>query len=196
MMKAGMIDMRVIRKSAVYALTLLATAVILSFLGLFLMSVPAADSIPLVGDYEPMIVQSGSMEPGMAVGGIVLVDKSIAPVDIDVGDVITFRTPQQQSQTLSYTTHRVTAVDYENDKRVFETKGDANEDVDSWVVPADSVLGQEVLSVPYLGYFVRYVKSPIGFMAVVVFPALIVIAVEMRKIYVDVSKRETADASE
>ncbi|MHB0915685.1 MAG: signal peptidase I [Thermoleophilia bacterium] len=185
-----------IKRIAAYFATSIVAIVLLAFLGLFLMSVPVADSIPLVGDYEPMIVQSGSMEPGMAVGGIVLVDKRIAPVDIEVGDVITFRTPQQQSQTLSYTTHRVTAVDYENDKRVFETKGDANEDVDSWVVPADSVLGQEVLSVPYLGYFVRYVKSPMGFMAVVVFPALIVIAMELRKIFVDVSKRETADASE
>lgn len=188
--------MGLIKRIAVYFATSIVAIVLLAFLGLFLMSVPAADSIPLVGDYEPMIVQSGSMEPGIAVGGIVLVDKSIEPVDIDVGDVITFRTPQQQSQKLSYTTHRVTAVDYENDKRVYETKGDANEDVDSWVVPADSVLGQEVLSVPYLGYFVRYVKSPMGFMAVVVFPALIVIAMEMRKIYVDVSKRETADAGE
>lgn len=188
--------LRRVRKMLGWLVALLVALVLMVFLGLFLISIEAADRLPVVGDYEPMIVQSGSMEPGMAVGGIVLVDKSIAPVDIDVGDVITFRTPQQQSQKLSYTTHRVTAVDYENDKRVYETKGDANEDIDSWVVPADSVLGQEVFSVPYLGYFVRYVKSPMGFMAVVVFPALIVIAMELRKIFVDVSKRETADASE
>ncbi|MHB9088644.1 MAG: signal peptidase I [Thermoleophilia bacterium] len=181
-----------IRNIAVFLLIALVVIVLIAFLGLFLMSVEAADRFPVVGDYEPMIVLSGSMEPNLAVGGMVLVEKGIDPIDIDVGDVITFRTPSQNGEN-NYTTHRVTGIDYENDMRVFETKGDANEDVDSWVVPEDTVLGRASLSLPYVGYFVRYVKTPIGFLAFAVVPAFVVIVLEMRRIFKDIRQRDAVD---
>jgi len=186
-----------IKKTAVYLATGLALILLAGFLGLFLLSVPMADSIPVVGDYEPMIVQSGSMEPSIPVGGVVLVRKGIDPGDITEGDVITFRTPEQTGEP-SYTTHRVTELSYETGDLTFSTKGDANEEPDSWTVPAASVIGREVLSVPYLGYFVRHVQSPYGFMLVVVVPALLVITLELRKIYLDIRERdlEEADACE
>lgn len=184
---------RMLKKIAIYVLTFSALAALLAFLGLFLMSVEAADRLPIIGDYEPMVVQSGSMEPAMRVGGVVLVNKNIDIRDIAIGDVITFKTPSQDGM-LSYTTHRVTDILFENGVQTFETKGDANEDPDSWVVPAESVMGQEVMAVPYIGYFVRYIKTPLGFMIVVVVPAMAVIALELRKVYVDIREREAIDA--
>jgi signal peptidase len=77
--------------------------------------------------------------------------------------------------------------------RNFETKGDANEEADSRLASTDSVIGREVIAVPYLGYFVRYVQSPLGFMVLIVVPALAVMVLEMRKIFVDIRAREAAD---
>lgn len=187
--------MRIIRKILSWTITGIVAVTIIAFIGLFLLSVAAAERLPLVGDYEPMIVQSGSMEPGIRVGGVVLVKKNIDTRDLTEGDVITFMTPNQTGQS-SYTTHRVTEVAYEDDVRSFMTKGDANESPDSWVVPAGSVMGREVLSVPFLGYGIRYIKSPLGFMAVIVLPALLIIALEMRKIFIDIREREPIDVSE
>jgi signal peptidase len=102
-------------------------------------------------------VLSGSMEPALPVG-CVEVTRPVKPEDIKVGDIITFRSPTN-GKLLS---HRVAAVE-ERESYQFRTKGDANEDVDPSLVPAENVVGRVCFKVPHLGYVVEYLKSPLGF---------------------------------
>jgi signal peptidase I len=102
-------------------------------------------------------VLSGSMEPALPVG-CVQVTRPVNTQDIKVGDVVTFRSPTN-GKLMS---HRVAAVE-EGELYQFRTKGDANEDVDPYLVPAENVVGRVCFKVAHVGRFVEYLKTPLGF---------------------------------
>jgi len=66
---------------------------------------------------------------------------------------------------------------------MFRTKGDANEDLDAYIVPAESVVGRVWISVPYAGYFTDFARSPLGLGLLIGIPAALIIGIEMRNIF-------------
>lgn len=105
--------------------------------------------VPRLAGATAYTVLTGSMEPGMPPGTLIVV-KPAAPEEIGVGTVITF---QLESEQPAVVTHRVMsqAVDDEG-APVFQTKGDANTVPDgAWVRPVQ-IRGEKWYAVPYLGY--------------------------------------------
>jgi len=68
-------------------------------------------------------VSTGSMSPAFEVGDIVLLDKEIAFDDLQVGDVIVFERPKDESRIII---SRIVDIDYTETGKVITTKGDAN----------------------------------------------------------------------
>jgi signal peptidase len=122
-------------------------------------------------------VFSGSMEPELKVGGVV-VTRPVEAEDIKVGDIITFHSPLNEELI----SHRVIAVEDESLFH-FQTKGDVNEDADPFVVPAQNVVGKVCLHIPYFGYVTQFVKTPLGLLLTLCLPGLVIVAVEMRNIW-------------
>lgn len=60
------------------------------------------------------------------------------------------------------------------------TRGDANEDADPFIVPAENVVGKIWFHVPYLGYVIRFVKTPLGFLLTLCLPGLVLVVMEMK----------------
>jgi signal peptidase len=129
-------------------------------------------------------VYSGSMEPHLKVGGVV-VTRPAATEDIKVGDTITFHSPLNKQLT----THRVIAV-ADGSSPGFRTKGDANEDADPFIVPAQNVVGKVCLHIPYFGYATQFIKTPMGFLLTLCLPGLIIIIMEMVNIWHVLSEEE------
>lgn len=119
----------------------------------------------VIGAEQSFIILSGSMEPEMSPGDAVLVDDT-DPADIEEGDVVTFA--RDGSDTV--VTHRVVDVREEDGQRVFETKGDANEEADREPVSAENVVGTVTLTIPLIGYVVHFVNTPLGFATMVLLP--------------------------
>ena len=123
--------------------------------------------------YRAFVVQSGSMEPALKVGSFILTKTES---DYSVGDIITFNVNN------NIVTHRIQSIMYD-DGKAFVTKGDANEEVDNWIVEPDSIVGTSVMTVPYLGYISNFVRTPKGFVALVVVPASIIVYEELKNIF-------------
>jgi signal peptidase len=121
------------------------------------------------------VIMSGSMEPAIPVGSIVVV-KKVNPEDVKVGDVIAFEMGE------SRTMHRVVEKVFENGSFHFRTKGDANEDSDPWIVKPEDVSGALMLTIPYYGYLLYFAGTPMGFALFILVPAIILIANEVRDI--------------
>ncbi len=119
----------------------------------------------VVGANHGMVVLSGSMEPTMSPGDAVIVDE-VSPRQIETGDIVTFQ--RQGSQTP--TTHRVIDVEQTENGPAYVTKGDANEDPDAGAVPADRVIGEVMLIIPWIGYLVQFTNTQVGFLALVLAP--------------------------
>ncbi len=95
-------------------------------------------------------VLSGSMEPALGVGGLVVI-KPIDASQVETGDVISFKLPGVDTPIC----HRVIDIQPTASGRVFQTKGDANEEPDINPVPADAINGKEVFYLPYAGNLAR-----------------------------------------
>lgn len=148
----------------------------------------AASSKTLFSDFHApraYIVTSGSMEPVIKVGSIVVSYPS--PI-YAVGDVITFAKTEGSK---NFITHRIEARNFPDglDKDpVYQTSGDANEDFDAGHVKQTQVAGKVVLTLPYLGYVANFAKQPYGFLLLVIVPATIVIYEEFKTLFYELFK--------
>lgn len=86
---------------------------------------------------------TGSMRPTIDCDDLVVAYKPAAN-DINVGDIIIYKTPSPDCQgyTDGYTMHRVVSVISRTSGPFFQTKGDANSYTDSCLVPPDAVTGK------------------------------------------------------
>ncbi len=123
-------------------------------------------------------VLSGSMEPQLKVGGLVIT-RPIEPEAIAVGDIIIYRPIAVGENLIS---HRVVGVQ-RNSPLSFQTKGDANDDPDPLLVPAQNVVGKIYFHVPFLGYATQFLKTPPGFLMALVVPGLAIIVADIRNIW-------------
>lgn len=122
---------------------------------LVVVAIGAVMIVPKVMGNDIYAVLSGSMEPYYHVGSIVIVDKSITPEEIEIGDPITFRKGDN-----AIATHRV--IDINTETREFKTKGDANEAEDLAPVSFDNMIGKAGKSIPMIGYIPLYMRTKKG----------------------------------
>jgi signal peptidase len=118
------------------------------------------------------------MEPAIQTGSVV-VSRPIAAEEVQEGDIIMFASLAGNSLT----THRVVSVESENNGLHFITKGDANKGADINAVVPGQIVGIIVFSVPYLGYLVAFIRTPLGLVLFLVIPATILIISELLKVY-------------
>jgi signal peptidase len=125
--------------------------------------------------YRAVVVMSGSMAPRAEPGDVFVVRK-VAASDVRVGDIVTFR-PLRDDHLV---THRVTARRYVAGELHFQTKGDANVATDPDLVPARNVIGRVTYHAPWIGRAYVFALGTTGRIALVVVPALFLIAQELR----------------
>lgn len=157
--------MRILGFIAKALLTFIISLALLTALLLAVLQSRFSENLPVIGGYRPLIVYSGSMEPTLRVGSIVFVGP-VHTGEIQTGEIITFHSPDNPDEPtgsqLRLTTHRISRVIDTGSEHVFETKGDANDDVDSGYVSESRVVGKASLSIPYIGYASSYLRSKYG----------------------------------
>jgi signal peptidase I len=147
--------------------------------GAFCMALLAVVALPNAVGMRSFTVMSGSMEPTIHVGDVVI-DKKIRPLDARPGDVVTFSDPTGRKRLI---THRIRSLHVQGDTVQVVTKGDANNTVERWSVPANGRIGRVELRVWKLGYPLVYAHSRWGLIGLVALPALLLCLVELRKIW-------------
>ncbi|WP_440947272.1 signal peptidase I [Methanosarcina sp. T3] len=135
--------------------------------------------IPLLtGSEKAMVVLSGSMTPIMLPGDMIVVE-SVNPEELTAGDVIAFLDPGGKD---TFVTHRIVKIEEEGEKRIFRTKGDANEEEDFFKVPDSDVVGKLIFVIPFAGYLPEATKNKAIFLLTVIIPSVIIILDEIRTI--------------
>lgn len=112
--------------------------------------------IPQCMGYQPYNIETASMTPKYPVGSMIYV-KSTPLEDLNVGDVITYRTSSEGGWIV---THRLSQIDRETGTLV--TKGDANNTEDG-SISYTSVIGKATnFSIPWLGYIATQYQNGYG----------------------------------
>jgi len=142
------------------------------------------------GDFRFLTVESGSMEPSIKFGSVILVwgknKNLVSPTDFypqfQKGEIITFLSGKETF------THRIVEIEENGGKIFYKTKGDANPGADVEKIPQEKVLGKVIFSLPYLGFLVSFAKSQMGFITLIIVPATIIIYSEILNIKKEVQK--------
>lgn len=140
--------------------------------------------------WEFAAVLSGSMEPALGVGGLVVIKPAEAP-GIETGDVISFRLPGIDTPTC----HRVIDTKEVDGKLFFQTKGDANEEPDLYLVSAQDVTGKAVFYAPYvgyLGYLAQFGRTPVALMGKRL-PAAVLLILAMGLAFIGLTLKDTLE---
>jgi len=141
-------------------------------------------------NFRLLTVQSGSMEPTLKLGSVILV----LPKGNQIISPVGFLPKFQKGEIISYLagketiTHRIVSLEKINGKIFYQTKGDANQGADVEKIPEEKVLGKVVFSLPYLGYFVSFAKTQTGYISLIIIPATIIIYSELLKIKGEIQK--------
>lgn len=151
---------------------------------IFLVIIAIATAFSVIeapGGFRILVVSSGSMEPNIKTGSVVLI---LPQSKYQVGDIITYRSELNANlkKPNSTVTHRVTKVQDDEGKATFKTKGDANNSEDLKDVTSNLVLGKVILAIPLLGYLIAFTKSQAGFIALIIIPATLIIYGELMAI--------------
>jgi len=126
------------------------------------------------------------MQPAIKTGSIII---SRPAEDYKIGDIITF----QLAGSRESVTHRIADIKIEGGEPKYITKGDANNAPDLKEVPKSRVIGKVLFSFPYLGYIVSFTQKPIGFILVIVIPAVVIIGDEVKNIYVEIRNKKKTE---
>ena len=111
-------------------------------------------ALPLLGGLEYRTIISGSMEPEIPVGSLVIIEK-VKDEDIKIGDVVTFYLSGETTVT-----HKVVGYDLSQDALI--THGVANDEGTNEYTPFDNVLGRVVFTVPWIGRLFLFVSTTRG----------------------------------
>ncbi len=95
--------------------------------------------------FYAIAVASGSMHPHIDIGDVVVIDQKTDKHKIELGSVIAF---EYNGKII---VHRlVNVADYQNE-RLFYTKGDSNEEMDSWSISEEDILGEVKWKIKWIG---------------------------------------------
>jgi signal peptidase I len=119
---------------------------------LFIVAIAAISWPAALGGSTTWVTVSGtSMEPNYATGDLVLARND---GQWQIGDVVVYRV-QGESQGLIV--HRLVSG---NATEGWYAQGDNKPRIDPWLIPDSSVLGREVLHIPYAGGAISWIRSP------------------------------------
>ena len=123
--------------------------------------------------FKPNIVLSDSMQDTFAVGDLEI-SKKVDPATLAAGDIITFRSIDPANYG-SVVTHKIREVTTYEGGLAFVTYGTTTGVDDAHPVPADRVLGKYVFRLPKMGYFFEFLKTPAGYVTLILLPFLVLI---------------------
>lgn len=134
---------------------------------------PGENGVP-IGPFRCLVVTSGSMEPAIHVGSMIVVQR-VAEEEIKVEDVVT----RLSANDRDFVTHRVVEIDENHN---FITRGDANrEDEFDEPFPYSEIVGKVVLTIPMIGILINFSSTPMGMGLVILVFILFMVFVEIIK---------------
>lgn len=154
-----------------------------------------------IGGYRMFRVVTGSMEPTMSVGTL-LVTKTVDISTIDVGDIVCFRSYDEQIYG-SVITHRVVGILHDTAGTLLQTKGDANPVADGDYASQENLVGKVIWYAGeknVLTSVFSFFTNKVGFLGCIVFPCLLIAGLILqncvKNIRIEMQKAQETSATE
>lgn len=110
------------------------------------------DNIPKIFGLAQLVVVSGSMQPAIGIGDLIVIKEQDS---YRVNDIVTYRSNR------SVVTHRIVEA---TDTHVI-TQGDANNVADG-AIPLSSIEGKVIVRIPGAGNVMFFLRTPVGIISI------------------------------
>lgn len=124
--------------------------------------------LPMFFGNRTLVILSGSMEPTIPTGGIVLA-QPVPSRSLEIGDIIVY-SPGAESQIPIV--HRIISISERRGTRYYTTRGDANPSADVAEVALPATAWRVTFSAPLVGYLIAWAASPPGIFLLIVLPLI------------------------
>lgn len=137
--------------------------------------------------YSPFAVQSDSMVPTFKKGDMIISKtKDFDPVNLKVGDIITFYS-EDSEKNLFINSHRIVKVepyDETNSYVFYTTRGDAYDYDDIEPVGSSNVIGVYTgTRIPFIGSIMDFLQTQTGFLVCVLIPLALLFIWQLYKLF-------------
>lgn len=160
---------------------ILLSGIIILFACVILLQRFSNSTISFAG-YRVFVVVTGSMEPVYGVGDVLLC-KSIDLNKLKVDDDVTYL-GKEGSFKDRVVTHRIVKIDEKDGKKIFYTKGVANNSIDP-PIDGSQIYGRVSRKLVILSLLYHYSSTGIGFLLFVIFPIMILVGSEIVRTMLD-----------
>ncbi len=146
--------------------------------------------------FSAYTIVSPSMVPSINVLDVVVTMRVNNPEDLKKDDIITFNsTDYRYSGVL--VTHRIIDIEKTtNGEYLYTTKGDNNNTQDSSRISFDEIYGRVLFRIPKIGYIQYYLSSILGWVAIIIVPAIMIIGYDIYKLVKTLRSNNDKDKKE
>lgn len=140
--------------------------------------------------FSAYTIVSPSMVPAINVLDVVVTMRVNSTEDLEKGDIITFNsTDYRYSGVL--VTHRIVDIEKTTSgEYLYTTKGDNNNTQDSSRISFDEIYGRVLFRIPKIGYIQYYLSSILGWVAIIIVPAVMIIGYDVYKLVKTLRSKE------
>jgi signal peptidase len=113
------------------------------------------------------VVSSGSMEPVLDIGDVLVVKNGATFNSVQRGDIIVFNRPEVHDRVI---VHRIVDIK-ESSEKIITTKGDANPASipgTDFPITKDDYIGEVVYVIPKVGHITRYIQPPYNYIIIAI----------------------------
>lgn len=115
------------------------------------------DEVPDIMGIKPFIVLTGSMEPIIKVGDLVIVEE-IDENELKIDDIIAFRYTKEDVVLI----HRIVGIEEYEGQTLFTTKGDNNQTEDKLNIEYKNIEGIYSFRLSKIGAIAMFIRTPQG----------------------------------
>jgi len=118
--------------------------------------------VPFLEKYDNYIIRTGSMEPVIDIGDLVVVDNNVSNYTLSNGDVIAFRVDLNGDGTEEVVVHYFYEYREVDGQTLFTTISEVSNEIDPWLLETSSIIGVFKFKLAYIGKLALFAQSTIG----------------------------------
>jgi len=160
--------------------------IVLSIVALFLVFYIVTSTIAKKKGTNPPVaiytIVSPSMEPYIKKYDVIINFAIKEEKDLKVGDIITFYSDSIDTNGFTVT-HRINQIIDVDGSKVYITKGDNNQQPDDGYITYKNIVGKYAFKIPQVGRVQFLLSSKVGWLIIILIPALGIILMDSIKIF-------------
>lgn len=125
--------------------------------------------VPFIARYDHYVIVTGSMEPVISVGDVVIVDNNINYDELEKGMIISFKVDINNDGIIDTVVHYLDEIlETQNGEKIYRTKPEISDQQDPWSLEDSDITGVYKFQIGFIGRLLLFAQSGLGKLVIIV----------------------------